>query len=113
MFQVLAFIPGASRAGVTITGARFLGFDRTNAAIFSMLLSIPIILASLTLSIFDVISDPINSTYVLQSFFAAIVACITALLSIHFMMKLIQKTNFNLFIIYRIILGFILLFFYA
>ena len=113
MFQVLAFIPGASRAGVTITGARFLGFDRTNAAIFSMLLSIPIILSSLTLSIFDVISDPINNTYVLQSFFAAIVACITALLSIHFMMKLIQKTNFNLFIIYRIILGFILLFFYA
>ena len=113
MFQVLAFIPGASRAGVTITGARFLGFDRTNAAIFSMLLSIPIILASLTLSIFDVINDPINNTYVLQSFFAAIVAGITALLSIHFMMKLIQKTNFNLFIIYRIILGFILLFFYA
>ena len=113
MFQVLAFIPGASRAGVAITGARFLGFDRTNAAIFSMLLSIPIILASLTLLIIDVISDPINNTYVLQSFFAAIVACITALLSIHFMMKLIQKTNFNLFIIYRIILGFILLFFYA
>ena len=113
MFQVLAFIPGASRAGVTITGARFLGFDRTNAAIFSMLLSIPIFLASLTLSILDVISDPINNTYVLQSFFAAIVACITGLLSIHFMMKLIQKTNFNLFIIYRIILGFILLLFYA
>ena len=113
LFQILAFIPGASRAGVTITGARFLGFDRTNAAIFSMLLSIPIILASLTLSIFDAISDPINNTYVLQSFFAAIVACITALLSIHFMMKLIQKTNFNLFIIYRIILGCILLFFYA
>ena len=113
MFQVLAFIPGASRAGVTITGARFLGFDRTNAAIFSMLLSIPIILASLTLSIFDLMSDSINNTNVLQSFFAAIVACITALLSIHFMMKIIQKTNFNLFIIYRIILGFTLLFFYA
>ena len=113
LFQILAFIPGASRAGITITGARFLGFNRTNAAIFSMLLSIPIILASLTLSIFDVISDPINNSNVLQSFFAAIVACITALLSIHFMMKLIQETNFNLFIIYRIILGFILLFFYA
>jgi undecaprenyl-diphosphatase len=113
IFQILAFIPGASRAGVTITGARFLGYDRKNAAIFSMLLSIPIILASLTLSIFDVINDPINNTNVLQSLFASIVACITALLSIHFMMKLIQQTNFNLFIIYRIILGFILLFFYA
>ena len=115
LFQILAFIRerGASRAGITITGARFLGFNRTNAAIFSMLLSIPIILASLTLSIFDVISDPVNNTNMLQSFFAAIVACITALLSIQFMMKLIQKTNFNLFIMYRIILGCILLFFYA
>jgi Uncharacterized bacitracin resistance protein len=50
IFQVLAFIPGASRAGVTITGARFLGFDRSSSAIFSMLLSIPIIFASLVLT---------------------------------------------------------------
>jgi len=113
LFQILAFIPGASRAGVIITGARFLGFDRKNSVIFSMLLSIPIILASITLSNFDVISDPINNTNILQSFFASIVACIIALLSIQFMMKIIQKTNFNLFIIYRILLGFILLFFYA
>ena len=54
-FQVLAFIPGASRAGVTITGARFLGFNRSNSAIFSMLLSIPIILASLMISLTDVV----------------------------------------------------------
>ena len=45
LFQVLAFIPGASRAGVTVTGARLLGYDRVNAARFSMILSIPIILA--------------------------------------------------------------------
>ena len=78
-----------------------------------MILSIPIILASLILSISDVIDNPIDQTSVLQSFFASIVACITALLSIHFMMSLIQKTNFNLFILYRICLGFVLLFFYA
>ena len=56
-FQVLAFIPGASRAGVTITGARFLGFDRSSAAIFSMLLSIPLILASLVLTSLDLINS--------------------------------------------------------
>ena len=56
LFQVLAFIPGASRAGVTITGARFLGFNRSTAAIFSMLLSIPIILASLTLTSIEAFS---------------------------------------------------------
>ena len=109
----MAFIPGSSRAGVTITGARFLGINRTNAAIFSMLLSIPIILASLTLSFLDLTNNSINEVNLQQSFFAAIVACITALLSIHFMMSLIKKTNFNLFIIYRICLGFVLLVFYA
>ncbi len=113
LFQIMAFIPGSSRAGVTITGARFLGINRTNAAIFSMLLSIPIILASLTLSFLDLTNNSINEVNLQQSFFAAIVACITALLSIHFMMSLIQKTNFNLFIIYRICLGFVLLVFYA
>ena len=113
LFQIMAFIPGSSRAGVTITGARFLGINRTNAAIFSMLLSIPIILASLTLSFLDLTNNSINEVNLQQSFFAAIVACITALLSIHFMMSLIQKTNFNLFIIYRICLGFVLLVFYV
>ena len=111
--DVLRKVPGASRAGVTITGARFLGINRTNATIFSMLLSIPIILSSLTLSVFDLSNSSINEIHLQQSFFAAIVACITAFLSIHLMMLLIQKTNFNLFIIYRICLGFVLLVFYA
>ena len=54
--QTLAFIPGASRAGVTITGARLFNVKRNSAAIFSMLLSIPIIIASLTLALIDVYS---------------------------------------------------------
>ena len=57
LFQVLAFIPGASRAGVTITGARLLGYDRLNSARFSMLLSIPIIFASMTLSLINILKE--------------------------------------------------------
>ncbi len=113
LFQVLAFIPGASRAGVTITGARFLGFDRSSSAIFSMLLSIPIILASLVLTSFDLLSNTQVNLNLYQSLFAAIVACITALVSIKIMMQIIQRSNFNIFIIYRVLLGFILLYFYA
>ena len=113
IFQVLAFIPGASRAGVTITGARFLGFDRSSAAIFSMLLSIPIILASLVLTSLDLISSSEVNINLYQSLFASIIAYITALLSINIMMQIIQKSTFNIFIIYRVILGFILLYFYA
>ena len=113
VFQVLAFIPGASRAGVTITGARFLGFNRSSAAIFSMLLSIPIILASLVLTSFDLMSSAEVNINLYQSLFAAFVACITALVSINIMMRIIQRSTFNIFIIYRVLLGFILLYFYA
>ena len=112
-FQILAFIPGASRAGVTITGARFLGFDRSSAAIFSMLLSIPLILASLVLTSLDLISSSEININLYKSLFAAFVACITALFSINIMMRIIQSSTFNIFIIYRVLLGFILLYFYA
>ncbi len=111
--QVLAFIPGASRAGVTITGARILGVKRKSSAIFSMVLSIPIILSSLSLSMIDLFSKQSIEINLTQPIFAACIACITALISIHAMMKILQFTNFNIFIIYRIILGILLLIFYA
>ena len=112
-FQVLAFIPGASRAGVTITGARFLNVKRDSAAIFTMLLSIPIILASLFLALLDMFNSDFLFIEITQSIIASIVSFITAILSIHIMMKILQFTNFNIFIIYRIILGITLLVFYA
>ena len=112
-FQVLAFVPGASRAGVTITGARLLGYDRLNAARFSMILSIPIILASMTLSFINIFNEKYVVVNLYQSFYAAVVAFITALLSIIFLMRFIRKANFNIFIIYRIILGIILLIIYV
>ena len=113
LFQVLAFIPGASRAGVTITGARLLGYDRVNAVRFSMILSIPIILASMTLSLINVLNEDHVAVNLYQSFFASLVAFITALLSIIFLMRFIKKANFNIFIIYRIVLGIILLVIYV
>ena len=113
VFQVLAFIPGASRAGVTITAARFLGFDRLNASRFSMLLSIPTILASMTLSLINVFNEEQAVVNFYNSFSAALVAFISALLSIIFLMRFIKQANFNIFIIYRIILGIILLFVYV
>ena len=78
-----------------------------------MLLSIPIILASLSLSIIDLFSKQSIEINLTQPIFAASIACITALISIHTMMKILQFTNFNIFIVYRIILGILLLIFYA
>tara|TARA_B100000029_G_C17474645_1_gene923230 strand:- start:247 stop:1035 length:789 start_codon:yes stop_codon:yes gene_type:complete len=113
LWQSLAFIPGASRAGVTITGARILNIKRDSAALFSMLLSIPIILASLTLSLFDFYLMESIEINLSQALFSAFIAFITALISIHTMMRILQFTNFNIFIVYRIILGIVLLVFYG
>ena len=99
-FQVLAFIPGASRAGVTITGARIMKVRRDSAAIISMLLSIPIISASLGLAFFDILEEGRFLNDITQPIIAALVSFITALLSIHMMMKILKFTNFNIFIIY-------------
>ena len=113
LWQSLAFIPGASRAGVTITGARILNVKRDSAAIFSMLLSIPIILASLSLALMDLLSSDEVQINLTKTIFSACVAFITSLLSIHAMMKILQISNYNIFIIYRILLGIVLLVFYA
>ena len=78
-----------------------------------MLLSIPIILASLVLTSFDLMRSANENINLYESLFAAIVACITALVSINIMMRIIQSSTFNIFIIYRVLLGFILLYFYA
>ena len=80
-FQIFALIPGASRAGVCISAARFLGFDRSSAAIFSMLLSIPIILASITLTIIDIYSFNSVTFNLNQTIVSVLVAFFTAFIS--------------------------------
>tara|TARA_Y100000590_G_scaffold104814_1_gene119232 strand:- start:1287 stop:2084 length:798 start_codon:yes stop_codon:yes gene_type:complete len=111
LFQSLAFIPGASRAGVTITGGRLLGLKRESAAIYSMLLSIPIILASITLALTDISFDNSSQLDMSKILISTLVAFITALVSINFMMNILKKTDFTIFIIYRIVLGIIIILF--
>ena len=98
--QCFAFIPGASRAGVTITGSRLLGFSRESAAVYSILLSIPIIFASLVLALPSFFDDSENTFNLGQILISALTSFITALLSIKFMMRLVKKSTYNFFVIY-------------
>ena len=107
--QCFAFIPGASRAGVTITGSRLLGFSRESAAIYSILLSIPIILASLVLALPSFFNETTNIFNLNQILASSLISFITALLSIKFMLILVKKSTYNLFVIYRILLGIVIL----
>ena len=110
IFQCFAFIPGASRSGVVITISRLLNLNRESAAIYSMLLSIPIILASLVLTISDLFATGSNLFSFREVLFSSLIAFITAFLSIKFIMLFIKKSSFNVFVVYRIILGLVILF---
>ncbi|MBH66844.1 MAG: undecaprenyl-diphosphate phosphatase [Rhodospirillaceae bacterium] len=102
--QTLALIPGASRAGVCITAARFLGFERSAAARFSLLLAIPAILGASTLKGTEIlISKDITLG---QEFLIAMgISFCAALASISIMMAWLNKAGFTPFVIYRILLG--------
>ncbi len=102
--QVLALIPGASRAGVTMSAARILGYDRRDAARFSMLLSIPTIIAAGALAGVDLIA---SQDVRLQSdaVMAAGLAFVTAYIAIAMMMRWLRNASFTPFVIYRIVIG--------
>lgn len=107
-WQVLALIPGTSRSGITITGARHLGYARSDAAKLAMLMSIPTIMASGTLIGIDVASS-MNGAAARDSAIAAVFAFFAALAALHFMMRLLRSVSFTPYVIYRMFLGVALL----
>lgn len=110
LWQAIALIPGTSRSGATVTSARFLGFDRRDGAKIAMLMSIPTILAGGALLSLQIIKGGNVDTTLLK--FAAIAAgasFIAALLALSLMMKFLKSADFTPYVIYRIILGVVLL----
>ena len=106
--QICALIPGASRSGVTMSAARFLGYDRITAARFSLLLSLPAIAGAGTLKSLDLV----KSGDLALGGDAAIVVVLSAWvawLSIFWMMRWLAAASFNIFVYYRIALGALLL----
>ena len=102
--QVLALIPGTSRSGITMTAARGLGFTRTEAARFSMILSIPTIIAAAVLGGIDVINaGDINLGK--DILISIALSFITALAAIAGLMKWLEKSTMTIFVIYRVLLG--------
>ncbi len=104
MAQVLAFLPGASRAGVAITAARALGFDRVAAARFAFLLAIPTIAAAGTLGAVEVVR---SGEEWLQMSAAAVAALsfVSALGALWALMRFVRRWSLTPFVIYRIVLG--------
>ncbi len=107
-FQALALIPGVSRSGITISGARLLGYEKYDAIRLSLLMSIPTILASGVLLIPGLLNGT-NSVSFLELFVSFMVSFFSAMLALSFLIKFLSLLSFTPYIVYRIALGIFLL----
>lgn len=108
-FQILSLIPGVSRSGISITAARFLKFERVDAAKISFLISIPTLGAVSLFGLYNLTNSQdlnfslINMLSILLSFFFSF-------LTIKYFLKYIEKFDLKIFVLYRVLLGAFLLF---
>jgi len=109
--QSLALIPGVSRSGATIAMGRALGYKRDAALRYSFLLAIPAVLGSGTFELFNSLSRPLNAFSPGETFVATLTAFVIGYLVISWLMKYVQSKSFMPFVIYRVLLGTLLLIF--
>ncbi|MEM7295150.1 MAG: undecaprenyl-diphosphate phosphatase [Pseudomonadota bacterium] len=106
LWQAVALIPGASRSGIVITGARFAGYDRVSAARLSMLMSVPTIIASGLLAGADVIGGQVDWADALA---VVILSAIAGFIALGLMMRFLKSYSYTPYVLYRIGLGTFLL----
>jgi undecaprenyl-diphosphatase len=106
--QALSLIPGSSRSGTTITAGLFVGVNRSAAARFSFLLSIPAVLASGVLQLYEALKF-IDQSMAINIIVATVVSAISGYLAIDFLIKYLRKNTTFLFVYYRIALGIFIL----
>jgi len=107
--QALALVPGTSRSGVTISAGRLLGFDRHDAARFSFLLSVPVILLATVYEMGGLIVSGEQVAWT-QLCVGALVAAVVAYASIDFFMRFVSRIGLLPFALYRIVLAALLLY---
>ena len=105
-FQILALIPGVSRAGITLTAARFLKFNRYDSGKISFLLSIPALAGASLLGLKDSFSQTIQLNYLI--IIAIGLSFIFSYLTVKFFLIYINKFSLNIFVIYRILIALLL-----
>lgn len=106
--QAFALIPGSSRSGTTITAGLFLGLNRETAARFSFLMSIPAVAASGLLQFYQA-TKYIDQTGFVALIVATVVSSVVGYISIEFLLRYLKTKSMMLFIIYRIVVGIIII----
>ena len=106
--QILSLLPGVSRSGISITGARMLKFNRFDSAKISFLLSIPTLAAVSVFGLNNLLkSENFNFSFLI--ILSIIFSYLFSFITIKYFLNYIKKSSLNIFVIYRILLGLILL----
>ena len=108
LFQILALIPGVSRAGITMTAARFLKFNRVDSGKISFLLSIPALAGASFLGLKDIQRESLEINILV--IIAVILSFLFSYITVKFFLRYLNKFSLNIFVIYRLIIALILLF---
>ena len=105
--QALAFIPGVSRSGVTMTTGRAMGVSRESTAKYSFMLSAPIVLAATVFKLGDFIEyfTMASTTGIIAFILGVLVSFIVGIIVIKFLLEYLKKGSFKVFAIYRVIVG--------
>ena len=108
LFQVLSLVPGVSRSGIAISAARILKFKRYDSAKISFLLSIPILGA---ISIFGIknLVETNSLEFTMINIFSVLISFFVSFITIKFFLNYVQKFDLKIFVIYRVVLGIILI----
>ncbi len=104
MSQVLAIIPGTSRSGITMTAARYLGFNRVDSARFSMLLAMPTIAISGLAGLIKLLESG-DQALIEYGLLAGVLSFAVAIAAIHLFIKWLSHASMTPFVIYRVLLG--------
>ena len=108
-FQVFALIPGVSRSGITITGFRIFGYSRYDSIKISLLMSIPTILLAGFFISPEILEE--NKISIFEILITFTLSFFTAILALNLMIKYVYIFGFTPYVIYRIVIGFLLLYF--
>jgi undecaprenyl-diphosphatase len=107
--QCIALIPGVSRSGATISAGLFRGFDRVTATKLSFFLAIPALLAAGALQAVSESSKIAHGVGWVPTIVATVVSFVVAYAAVAWLLKYVARHTYSVFIVYRIILGLVLL----
>lgn len=110
--QVLAFLPGISRSGITIVAGLSLNFKRREAARFSFLLSLPVVLGASLQKVTQIPLSDLNTNFIFLALIGFLASALGGYVVIKYFIRFLENHSLNGFAVYRLLLAAALLLFY-